>query len=166
MAVSHYIDAIIRKDSPMDKTANFKKLINSRVLSKTGSVIGRVRSAHIHPIKLNLEGVCVDRSLGKRDVYIGSSYIDKATDEGIILTIEPSILLVGKKVLDKNGKCLGIVKIVNRKNHTNEVESIVLSSTLKKDLVIPWNFINSTTHALVILSSYNVKQKYFWQKSG
>lgn len=165
MAISHYIDSIIRKDSPMEKTTNLKTLINSRVISKTGSVVGRVRSIHINPINLGLEGICVDRSLGKKDVYLGSSYIDRATNEGIILTIEPSILLVGKRVLDKNGKGIGLVKSINRKNHTNEVQSVVVSSLFKKDFVIPWNFINQTTHVLVILPSHNVKQKYFWQKS-
>ena len=158
-------DSIIGSERSMDNTLDMQKLIGSHVLSRSGTIVGRVRSIHFHPETLNLEGILVGRGIGMKKIYIGKRYIRTASHEGIILTMEPSLLIIGKKVLDKHGKVIGSVKSVHRKSQTNDVQSIVVSASFKKDLSIPWHSIKPTTHVLVVSSTYDVKQKYFWQKS-
>ncbi len=163
MAFPKDYDSIVHGEHALDKTVDLQDVLHARVLSKSGTIIGKVVNVCLHPKTLRLEGIVVSRGLGKKKIYIGQRYINQFSGDAVILTIEPSLLLVGKRVFGKDGKIVGKVKEVIRRAQSNEVASIIVTSFFKRDTEIPWHMIKLTSHALLLRN--NVQQKYFWQKS-
>lgn len=117
---------ITRKEAEIEKTVNLKKLIGKRVLSDGGSIVGSVSEIRLNPNGFDLEGIVISTDVGV--LYVGKSYFSKISDYSVIINIELSLLVKGKKVLTIDGKTLGIVKEVNRKGNSNEIESLLVGS--------------------------------------
>lgn len=158
------IEIIIRNEEELENTLDASILIGKRVISKSGTIVGRVAQIRLHPTEFNLEGVVVSRGFGQKRVYFGGNYINRASHSGVFLTIDPSILLVGRKVLQSTGKHIGHVKSITRKANTNELNTIVVGAFLKQDMIVPANALKIVHEAIIIDSAYDAKQKYNWQK--
>lgn len=156
---------ITRSERSLEQTLNLHELLNIRVLTKKGLVLGKVSHIRLHPTKLSLEGIVVSRGVFKKDFYIGASYIQRLSNDSFILKIDPSILLKGRRVLAGNGKVVGRVKEVLRKEHSNEIKELIVSSTFRKDFSIREQDVKYFGESIILKSSHNVPKKYFWQKA-
>lgn len=157
-------ETIIKKESEFSKTLNVKQILSKRVLAATGLVVGRVSQIRFNPLTKNIEGI-ITKNFWHKPLYIGLSYINQITVESVILNMEPSVFLRGRKIIDYEGKVLGKVSKINRKGNKNDVESIILSSFMKRSEVIPFSAISKLGKSIILKKDYDVKQKYFWQRS-
>ncbi|MFH1306586.1 MAG: PRC-barrel domain-containing protein [Candidatus Micrarchaeota archaeon] len=128
---------IKHKSIQMGKTLNIKSVMGSRVIAKNGKVVGNVMDIHLHPKKLSIEGIRVQKGkfLGG---YIGKGYIKSITRYGVMLEIVPFTEYIGKKVLDNRGKKVGVVESIQRNKKTNHILSITVNRWMpgRKRLVI------------------------------
>lgn len=156
---------ISHKNIELNKTLNIKKLIGKKVISKAGTIIGKIKHIHIHPEKYNLEAIHINRGFFKSPLIISEKFINKMTHDALLLNIEPYYLLKNKKIITSDGETLGKAININRKSNTNEITSITMRSFLKQDIEIPISNIKSQGHSIILKPSHNVKTKYIWQKS-
>ena len=153
---------VVKKEAHLDKTVNIKKLVGKRVISKGGTVIGYVSEIRVNSNNLQLEGIVVDRTF-ENPIYIGKSYFSKLSQNSVILNVELSILVNGKKVVTLDGKVLGRVKKVNRRGNTNEIESLVVSSFWRKYL-IPSSEIKQIMASVQIKHKHDATKIYLWKR--
>jgi len=158
------IEAITAKSFSLDKSLSASKIVGLKVLSTSGFRVGYVKEVQLD-LNANKEGLSVRRNIWKSSLFIGREYIERISQSGVFLSIFPSILWKGKNILTASGKVIGKVKDVQRKHISNNIESITLNAIFKKDVVIPVSAIKTWGNSVVLKNSYNVKQKYFWQKS-
>ena len=104
------------------------------------------------------------RGVGK-PIYIGSSYFDRLSEEAVILSIDPFLLLKGMRVVTNEGEVVGKVKDFARSNDTNEVGGLIVSALFRKDITIDSNYIKSIGSSIILKSNYSVAKKYFWQRA-
>lgn|SRR3989344_9389617 len=156
---------ITKQESALDETFNMQNSLNVRVISDSGFVVGKVSQIRIHPTKMVLEGIVVSPGFLKKPIYIGRSYIKKLSEESFILNIYPSILLKGENVLDTEGRKIGKVSEVVRKEHSNEIRELIVSSPFRKKFVITPQNIKHIGESIILKPNYHVQKKYFWQKS-
>lgn len=106
------MENLLEKDKSLNETINVRKFIGAKVLSKEGYIFGRIIQIRIDTKNAGIEGIVVKRPWFKGLIYIGRTYFEKISSESIILNIQPSVLLKGKKVVNAEGKVLGRVREV------------------------------------------------------
>jgi len=158
------VDYIITNEKRIEENIDVSKLKGIKVISKSGHVLGKLSKVYLDRDKLNVEGVLV-RMNGLGKFFIGMSYIVRFSESAIILNIEPSVLIKGKKVIDYEGKILGIVSKVIRKEEKNDVVKLQISSFLKKKVDIPINYVDIISKAVILKEDHDIRQKYIWQRS-
>lgn len=158
------IESVKLRDFSFEETISNSKLLHRRVFSKSGAVVGRVSQVRIDPEKLKVEGILIKGSY-KKPIYMGRSYIDKVSSEAITLSIDPSILLLGKRVITYEGQILGKVREVSRQQETNEINEIIVGSLLKRPIVLPAASIEVMGKSIILHKRYNVRPRYIWQKA-
>jgi sporulation protein YlmC with PRC-barrel domain len=145
------MEQIKHKTLPFEKTVDMRSLIGKRVLSKDGKRIGKVKSFHLHPKDLTVEGFKVDPGWLEADHYIGGNYVDKITDEAIILSMIPATEYIDLFVHDADGKKVGKIKAVNRSKKTNKLLSITVDSDHHdEDLQISADYISAIGHSVML----------------
>jgi sporulation protein YlmC with PRC-barrel domain len=145
------MEQIKHKTLPFEKTVDMQGLIGKKVMSKDGKNIGKVKSFHLHPTDLTIEGIKVDPGWFEADHYIGGNYIQKMTDEAIVLSMVPVTEYIGLNVLDSEGKKVGTVASVNRSRKSNRLLSInVDSNHFEEELKIPADYISAIGHGIVL----------------
>ena len=158
-------DNITKGELPLNKTVDLKKLVGKNVLSKGGTVIGKISEIRVSRRNTELQGIIVKgKKLGNK-MYIGKSYFSRLSHESVILNIEVSVLIKNKLVIDSQGKKLGIVKEVIRKDNRNDLKGLHVRSLLSKKFFIPQSAIDHVGNSVVLKSRYNARKKYFWQKN-
>ena len=135
---------------PFRDTIEVSQVVGKKVLTKDGKNIGKVKSVHIHPRELTLEGIVVDPGMFDAYQFIGAGYIGSITDEGVVLNIHPVTEYVGVKVFDFTGKEIGKVKEVYRSNQTNTLLSILVERSGKEDMVIRADYIAAAGKNIVL----------------
>ena len=128
---------IKHKSLPMGETINVKGVIGKKVIAKNGKIIGKVMDIHFHPKDWTIEGILVQKGKFLGD-YIGENYIKTINRYGVMLKIIPYTEFIGKKVLDKRGKKVGIVESIQRNRRTNHILSMTINRWTpgKKRLVV------------------------------
>jgi len=156
-------DDILKTELSLDKTVNLKKLIGKRVISKGGKIIGRILEIRINPTNLELEGILVGGNLIRKSMYLGRSYFSHLSSEAVILNIEVSVLIKGKKVIDSKGKIMGRVKEVLRKGTRNDLKGVYVRSLFSRKFFITDSEIDYVNKSVVLKPNYHATKKYFWQ---
>ena len=156
---------VTRHESALDDTLDLRGSLNVRVLSSKGLIVGKVSQIRIHPTKMFVEGILIHRGAFKKPIYLGASYIKRISNESIILNIELAVLLNGKRVIDSNGKKLGKIKEVIRKEHSNNIEELIVGAPFRKNFMIDMSKVKSLGESIILKPGYNVQRKYIWQKS-
>jgi sporulation protein YlmC with PRC-barrel domain len=145
------MEQIKHKTLPFERTVDIQSLIGRKVLTKDGKEIGKVKSFHVHPSDLTIEGIKVDPGLFEADHYIGGNYIQKMTEEAIILRMTPVTEYVGLVVHDSEGKKVGKVKAVNRSRKTNKLLSIAVDSNYHdEDLILSSDYISAVGQSVML----------------
>ena len=127
---------IKQKGIPMEQTVSFKELFGKKVISKNGEKIGRVDNIYIHPFKLTVEAIKINKGFFGNDYYVGKEYISSLSRESVLLAVTPIKELIGKKVFDSAGHQVGKVKKVARKGTSNKLLSINVKKGIGKEVVI------------------------------
>jgi sporulation protein YlmC with PRC-barrel domain len=110
-----------------------KAIIGSKVFAKNGKELGVVKELYINPKDLNVKAVNIYKSPFKFDHFISKEYIDTLGPDGVILNIIPLEDLIGKKVLDSNGRKIGKVKDFDKLEQTNKMISLNVTEGLTGD---------------------------------
>ena len=130
-----------------DKTVDLNKIIGARVLTKNGFVVGKVKGVRIEKKSMNFEGIVVG---GSKKAFFGVDYIEKLSENAIILNINPSYLMKGERVIDTYGKVIGKVKEVKREAETNTIINILVKPSFKKAFIVPKSRIKNIGNSVVI----------------
>jgi sporulation protein YlmC with PRC-barrel domain len=143
-----------RNTLPFKDTVELSDVVGKKVLTKEGKDIGKVKSVHMHPRELTIEGIVVDPGFFDAYQFIGAGYIGSITDEGIVLNINPVTEYVGVKVFDYTGKEIGKVKEVNRSKQTNTLLSILVDRRGEEDALIRADHIAAAGKNIVLKEPY------------
>ena len=146
------MDELYHDASPYDQTVNLNKVVGAKVISQRGYVIGRVREVRIHGAGMELEGIGVWRWF-KPKIYIGKDYIERLSEDAVLLKVEPSILHRGKVVVTFDGRRLGKVKGVTREQQSNTVHSLTVGRIVGRTFTVPANAVHAYGNQTIILSS-------------
>jgi sporulation protein YlmC with PRC-barrel domain len=155
------MEHIISNNKPFEQTLSLKNIVGLKVISKSGTVIGAVSEVMVERKTLKVEGFLVRRGI-KRPLYIGSSYIRTISSESVILSINPSVLMKGMKVISFEGEALGKVREVVRKDNRNEFREIIVSSLLKRKFSVPSGKIHFVGKVVMLKKGYDVPKKNRW----
>ena len=158
------MEEVFYKVTGFDDTINVNKVIGIKVIAANGHVIGRVAQARINLNTKSFEGIVVRKGLFRK-IYIGRTYFQTLSKQGIILLIDPSVLLIGAKVVAYHGEVVGRVKEVNRIEKTNTIKSILAHSFLRGDFAVPVNQIKSIAKSIILKASYDAPKKSFWRRA-
>ena len=131
-------------------TIELSSVVGRKVLTSDGKKIGKVKSIHVHPKDLTIEGIVIDPGIFEAYQYMGAGYIGSVTEEGVVLNIHPVTEYVGMKVFDYTGKEIGKVKEVNRSRQTNTLLSILVDHKGEEDVLIRSDCIAVTGNNIVL----------------
>jgi sporulation protein YlmC with PRC-barrel domain len=145
------MENIKRNTLPFKDTIELSSVVGKKVLTKDGKNIGKVKSVHIHPKDLTIEGIVIDPGFFDANQFIGAGYIGSITDEGVVLNIHPVTEYMGAKVFDFTGKEVGKVKEINRSKQTNTLLSILVDRNGKEDVIISADYIAAAADKNIVL---------------
>ncbi|MBR9690472.1 hypothetical protein GOV08_02195 [Candidatus Woesearchaeota archaeon] len=131
------VTVISSRKSSVDKKSGLKRYLYKKVFSKDGQLLGRVKDMVFK--SYDVEGILVTKFLFFKTSFIDREYIDKFSEEGILLKINPVLNILGKQVFDKEGRKIGKVKKVNRRTQANAYESLVVKKGIfsRQRLIYP-----------------------------
>ena len=92
-----------------------------RVVDREGIKYGKVKHIHIDRDTLRVTGVTVHQGF-LRDYFLSDHYIDRFTDETLLLSTSP--VRTNVDVVDIDGHKIGRIKELHRNPDTDEIESI------------------------------------------
>lgn len=109
-------------------------LVGKKVIDREGIEYGKIKHIHINQNTLSVSGVTIHQGFNK-DYFLSEDYIDKFTDETLLLSRPP--IRTGILVVDIDGHKLGKVKRMHKNHDSNELDSIEISEGLLHSKVIP-----------------------------
>ncbi len=92
-----------------------------KAVDREGIEYGKVKHIHINQETLAVSGVTIHQGFHK-DYYLTSEYIDKFTEETLLLSRPP--IRTDVPVVDIDGHKIGKVKRLVKNNETNQLQSI------------------------------------------
>ena len=107
---------------PNQHTAD--EFCGKKVTDREGIQYGKIKHIHINPNTLEVSGITVHEGF-HRDYFLSRDYIDKITEESVLLGTPP--IRKDVPVVDIDGHKIGKIKKLNRNQDTNELESIEVS---------------------------------------
>lgn len=145
------IEQTKHKSIPLAETVDTRRILGQKVLTHDGKKIGKIKSIHIHPKELTVEGIKVDPGMFEPDHYIDNNYISSLTGMGAVLKVMPVTEYIGLTVYDSLGKKIGKVKDIRRSKLTNKLISIdVDAEGSKEDLVITADYISAIGESVML----------------
>ena len=104
-----------------------------KVVDREGIEYGKVKHIHIHPDTFVVSGVTIHQGFNK-DYFLSHEYIDKFSDERLLLSRPP--VRTGVPVVDIDSHKIGKVKRLHKHPDTNELESIEISHGLMHSKIL------------------------------
>ncbi len=104
-----------------------------KVVDREGIRYGKVKHIHINQDSLQVTGVTIHQGF-RRDFYLPEEYIDKFTEETLLLSTPP--VRVGVPVVDIDGHKIGKVKRLHRNPDTHELESLEIADGVMHSKII------------------------------
>ena len=98
-----------------------------RVVDREGIRYGKVKHIHINQDTLKVSGVTIHQGF-RRDYFLDDDYIDKFTEETLLLSTAPVRTCVD--VVDIDGHKIGKVKKLHKNRETSDLESIEIQDGL------------------------------------
>ncbi|CAD6368795.1 conserved hypothetical protein [metagenome] len=108
------------EDMP-ENMATADNFVGKKVIDREGIAYGKVKHIHINQKTLAVSGVTIHQGFHK-DYFLSSDYIDKFTDETLLLSRPP--IRTDVPVVDIDGHKIGKISRLVRHPDTNELESI------------------------------------------
>ncbi len=117
---------------------SIKTLIGKPIIASNGEEVGKVSDMIVDEKNMKLNGIYFSPGIFEENHFIGVEYIDRLGEEGVLLNTVPLNEYVGKKVYDREGTLIGIVKEIKRRDDSNELITITVDRGITRpDLVIP-----------------------------
>jgi len=104
-----------------------------KVVDREGIGYGKVKHIHINVNTLAVSGVTIHQGFHK-DYYLPTEYIDKFTEQSLLLSRPP--IRTDVQVVDIDGHKLGKVKRLVKDNETNDLQSIEVSDGILHTKII------------------------------
>lgn len=104
-----------------------------KVIDREGIEYGKVKHVHINQDTLTVCGVTIHQGF-RRDYFLSEDYIDKFTEETLLLSRPPVRAAIPVTDIDRHK--IGKVKRLHKNSDTNELESIEVSDGLMHSKVI------------------------------
>jgi len=104
-----------------------------KVIDREGIEYGKVKHIHINQDTLAVSGVTIRQGF-RRDYFLSEDYIDKFSEETLLLSRPP--VRIGIPVTDIDRHKIGKVKRIHRHPDTNEIESIEVSYGLLNSKIL------------------------------
>lgn len=104
-----------------------------KVIDREGIEYGKVKHIHINQETLAVSGVTIHQGFNK-DYYLTSEYIDKFTEETLLLSRPP--IRTGVQVVDIDGHKIGKIKRLVKNTDTSELQSIEVSDGMLHTKII------------------------------
>ncbi len=123
----------IKLEDIPENTVIADNFVGKKVIDREGIQYGKVKHIHINQNTLSVSGVTIHEGFNK-DYFLSNNYIDKFTDETLLLSRPP--VRAGLLVVDIDGHKFGKIKKLHKNMTTNELESIEISLGLLKSKVI------------------------------
>ena len=98
-----------------------------KVMDREGIQYGKLKHIHINQNTLEVTGITVSEGFNK-DYDLSRDYIDRFTDESVLLSSPP--IRCGVPVVDIDGKKIGKVKKLHKDPDTNALVSIEVAEGL------------------------------------
>lgn len=131
--------------------SSIRKQLGKKVFSKSGDRVGVI--SDVRYTKDKVEGFVVQRRIKK--VFIGREFLSGTSKEGIVLSIDPVTLLIGKKVFDADGKKLGKVSRVERTGSSNELKALVVKKHFfSRGISVPKSHIDVSKKNIILKVAY------------
>ncbi|MEM3065571.1 MAG: PRC-barrel domain-containing protein [Candidatus Nitrosotenuis sp.] len=105
-----------------------------KVVDREGIEYGKVKHIHINSKTLSVAGVTIHQGFHK-DYYLTTEYIDKFTEETLLLSRPP--IRTDVEVVDIDGHKIGKVKRLVKDNETNELQSIEIADGIMHTRILP-----------------------------
>ncbi len=103
------------------------------VVDREGTNFGRVKHIHINQDTLAVSGVTIRQGFN-RDYFLPETFIDKFTEETLLLSTPP--IRTAVTVVDIDGHKIGKVKKLHKSPGTGELESITVSSGIMRSKIV------------------------------
>lgn len=126
-------------------------VLGKDVIDAEGDFLGVVEMLHLDPNAVEVVGITIDKGFLRRGLVVGKDYIERVAPHAVFLKIRPAFKLKGMTVYDNQGEVIGIVVKPVLHGKKNQVEALVVrSSALKKDLVIPAEYIRTIGYNVLL----------------
>ena len=117
-----------------ENIATADDFIGKKVIDREGIEYGKVKHLHINQHTLIVSGVTIHQGF-HRDYFLSTDYIDKFTEETLLLSRPP--IRTGILTVDIDGHKIGKIKRLIRNPDTNELESVEISDGLIHSKIVP-----------------------------
>ena len=124
----------VKLENMPDNIVTADDFVGKKVIDREGIEYGKVKHIHINQLTLSVSGVTIHQGFNK-DYFLSNDYIDKFTEETLLLSRPP--IRTGVPVVDIDGHKIGKVKRLHRNHDTNELESVEISDGLLHSKIIP-----------------------------
>ncbi len=145
------------------ETLSVGDFIGAKVITGNGKVIGRVAEIRWDVNEKTIEGILVKRGLFTEPFYIGIDYVKTLSHNSFILGIEPSVLLLGTRVITNDGEVVGYVKEVVRVKNTNNINYLVIKQRFRDAFSIKPSHIAHYGKSIMLKEGVDVPKKSFWK---
>lgn len=154
------MEQYIEQGDAYGQTRRLKNILGLRVLSKSGDVLGRVVEVRMDHKRESFEGVLV-RMRNLKKVYVNKTYVQKITDEAVLLSITPAIVYKGRKVVSSDGKAFGKAIEVRREGTTNNIEAIIVQRHFVRRVAVPIKDFSKLGASLILKKTYSDAKKEY-----
>jgi len=124
----------VKLENMPDNIVTADDFVGKKVIDREGIEYGKIKHIHINQFTLTVTGVTIHQGFNK-DYFLSNDYIDKFTEETLLLSRPP--IRTGVPVVDIDGHKIGKVKRLHRNHDTNELESVEISDGLLHSKIIP-----------------------------
>lgn len=144
-----------KKIKSLEGSVKSSSYLGKKVFSKFGQYVGRVYDVVLE--KGFMVGVMIK---GKKRLFIGVEFFDSQFDKGIMLSIDPVTLIIGKKVYDSVGKLVGKVVDVDRNTASNTFHALIVKKGLFfKPFIIPASDVVESKHNVLLNKSFGENEE-------
>lgn len=134
-----------------EDTQKVNNIVGQKVVDDKGNEIGKIKSVHIDPENLTVEGITIANGVFQEKSYVGKGYICNLSNQGAVLCDTPLTEVIGKKVMDSSGKDIGEVKSIYRARKTNSLYSITIDRGMStNDLIVTDKVIDNIGEKVVL----------------
>ncbi|OIO80485.1 hypothetical protein AUJ84_03425 [Candidatus Pacearchaeota archaeon CG1_02_32_132] len=116
-------------------------ILGREVIDSNGSFIGVIETLYIDKKNLRIAGIGVDKGFLRREIVIGSRYIEKITPHAVFLNIRPAYKIKGMVIYDSKGSKVGNVSSIEMAKRGNKVKNLIISK-LTGNIIISSDYIN------------------------